>query len=308
MPMEWSRLNGYGQREYKFSQKASFSPIKVRHGDQFNSGVCMGVTMNWIKEKLSTSNSLLKANGRLRNSQPRQFSNPLNPITRLKQGISPPTNSVLAKRLKKGKSGARNEQAMLDGAHSHGIYSGNVQVLSAALGLGASSYSPKVKVRKGSGPEYLPEGMHPETIAEAGVRLPKGQALLIEIDHTKVNSQDHETAGHGVAFYRSAGDTLYFFDPNAGVYRIPKPGQPARQKRDNVDTARSRTPPEQRSTEAAPQHESSDSTETNTLRFVKDWLDIYHKQRNIKWEISKDNWQHCYRHIIPKSDVKDEKA
>jgi hypothetical protein len=299
-------LNSYGQREYKFSQSASFQPVRDKYGNQFNNGVCMGVTMNWIKEKLSTSNGLLNAKGRLRNSQPRQFSSPLNPIARLKQGISPPTNSVLNKLLKKGKSGRRNEQAMLDGAHSHGIYSGkSVQVLSAELGLGASSYSPNIKARKGRG--YLPESMHPETIAAAGLGLPKGQALLIEIEHKKVNSYDPDSAGHAVAFYRSAGDTLYFFDPNAGVYRIPKPGEPARHKRDNVDIPRSLTPPGQRSAETAPLQETSDTNETNALRFVKQWLDVYDNGRGLKWEISKD-WQHGYDHIIPKPDAKGEGA
>ena len=304
--MEWSRLNGYGQREYKFSQADSFEPVRVRYEDQFSNGVCMGVTMNWIKEKLSTSNGLLNAKGRLRNSQPRQFSSPLNPIARLKQGISPPANSVLTKLLKKGKSGARNEQAMLDGAHNQGIYRGrNVQVLSAELGLGTSSYSPTVKARRGSAPEYLREFMHPESIAEAAVGLPRGEALLIEIEHRKVKPSDPESAGHAIAFYRSAGGTLYFFDPNAGVYRIPKPGEPARHRRDNVDIARSLIPPGQRSAATAPEPESSNLTETNTLRFVKHWLDIYDSARALKWEISGDNWQHGYDHIIPKPDVEE---
>ena len=268
----------------------------------------MGVTMNWIKEKLSTSNGLLNSKGRLRNSQPRQFSNPLNPIARLKQGISPPKNSVLTKLLKKGKSGPRNEQAMLDGADNQGTYRGtNVQVLSAELGLGTSSYSPTVKARRGPAPEYKPESMQPETIAAAGVGLPRGQALLIEIEHKKVKSYDPESAGHAVAFYRSAGDTLYFFDPNAGVYRIPKPGEPARHRRDNADIARSLIPPGQRSAGTAPEQESSDTTETNTLRFVKHWLDIYDNARGLKWEIA-DDWQHGYDHIIQKPDVEGEET
>jgi hypothetical protein len=267
----------------------------------------MGVTMNWIKEKLSTSNSIFNANGRLRNSEPRQFSNPLNPVARLKQGLSAPKDSTLARWLKKGKSGPRNEQAMLDGSHNQGIYRGNnVRVLSARLGLGDSNYSPTPKIRKGKPPEYLPERRHPETIAEAALGLPKGEALLIEVEHKKVKGSDPDSSGHAVAFYRSAGGTLYFFDPNAGVYRIPKAGDPPRQRRDNVEIARSLVPPGQRQEDvhAAPDNQSSGVEETNALRFVKRWLDIYDNAQGIKWKVQENDWHHGYSHIIPKANAK----
>ena len=126
MPHEdrnWSLLNPHAHREYKFIQAESYAGVTDYFANTMPGGVCVGVVMNWIKEKLTTSDSLFRKTGQLRSSRKRQFSNPVNPITRLQQGISPPANSLAAKLIaKKSKSGERNREAMSDGAFNQSFY------------------------------------------------------------------------------------------------------------------------------------------------------------------------------------------
>jgi hypothetical protein len=265
----------------------------------------MGVAMNWIKEKLSTSNSLLRTNGRLLGSHTRQFSNSRNPIARIGRSVSPPKESILAPLLKKGQSGKRNEDAMLEGAHSQEIYrAGNVAVLSSHLRLGACSYDPAPKAVPGPAPTFLPERLEAETIAGAATGLEKGQAILIEVEHKRTKEHQADDGAHAIAFYKSSGETLYFFDPNAGVYRIPNAGETAWPPRDNVDVARSLPVPGQNPADGLQQQAQPAAPETNALRFIKRWMDIYDNAEGIRWKTPDKNWCHTYDHILPKGDTK----
>jgi hypothetical protein len=238
-------LNEYARREYKFAQADSMDLIKSTiaadavHGNrnyptELTGGACTGVSLNWLKEKLSTSNGLLRADGPLRNPVTRNFSNPLNPISRLKRGISPSADSLPGKFMTKGtgpesKSGLRNQSTQLAGAMTHLAYVNDFNtaranpdygrnsrtVVARELGLHPVEHEVAPVVVKGA--NNLPVRDENRTIASAGASLPKGSGMIIEV------FPDGGKVGHTICYYRSRGDTLYFFDPNAGVYNVSEP-------------------------------------------------------------------------------------
>jgi hypothetical protein len=79
--------------DYRRWTDASMRQVTAHLGNM-NGGVCLGITMSWIKEELTTSNSLLRADGPLRNSAVRQFSSPANPLTRISSVRTLPVNPV----------------------------------------------------------------------------------------------------------------------------------------------------------------------------------------------------------------------
>ncbi len=252
----------------------------------------MGVSMNWIKEKLSTSHGLLKPNGLLSSRTSKEFSATRNPMQRLKDASpSSGTAQKLLPYLDKGKSGKRNEEAMVHGADSQLVYlsggrtvpdapatSGNVHVLSAHLGLVDRTLF--VQPKNAKGPGNIAERQHPESIARAAGELQKGEALLIELDGKKGNER---TNGHAIAFYKSSGNTLYFFDPNAGVYEIPKPGETAKSKQ-----------PARGSGAPAPAEETPERSATNAEAFMTRWMQVYREGDEIAWETPETEWYHAY--------------
>jgi hypothetical protein len=77
------------------------------------------------------------------------------------------------------------------------------------------------KLPKVAAKYVTPQCLESDTIAGAAFGLPAGIVILIELDQAAGGS------GHAIAFYRSrpsdiglGGRTLYFFDSNAGVYKI----------------------------------------------------------------------------------------
>lgn len=349
MQRHWAWLDQYGKREYKFVQRDSYRPVLDRYPKDYQGGVCMGVAMNWIQEKLTTSNGLLRSKGPLFSAKERKFSNSVNPITRIKEGLSPSKDSLLSKFMKKGNSGERNQEAMLQGAHSQQIYmKRDLRTLALELGLVDSSYDPVAKHTKGIG--GIPERHHAGTIAKAAVELPKGTAMLIELSpgaDSKVlrkkknrppspykprvvrpatdsdaesvsNSETGErivpivdlpdiepdtepeinpqaqpkVAGHSIAFYRSRGGVLYFFDPNTGAYAIPKAGDQAPSLRDDVLVARG--------SDSSNSVQAGEERETNAERFVKRWLAVYEDADDIYWETPAKHWSHTYSHAFPR--------
>lgn len=292
MSRDWSLLDQYGKREYKFVQRDSYREILDRYPEKYHHGVCLGTAMNWIQEKLSTSNGLLRLNGPLMSPVQRQFSRPLNPITRIKEGISPARNSPFATFLDKGKSGARNEGAMLQGASSQQIYLDfGVSTLEQRLRLVTSNYDPQSKVKRGPG--NIPERIHDATIANAAIELPKECAMLIELEQRK-------GAGHAIAFYKSHGGTLYFFDPNAGVYSIPKPQEQAQPQVDTFERMRATSNQNAANTSASGNSTNSPADpDTNAQRFIKRWLAVYAIADGIQWETLKNNWCRTYNRALP---------
>jgi hypothetical protein len=245
MALNFDALNRYGRREYKFVQTASMRQVTAHFGNM-DGGVCLGITMSWIREKLTTSNSLLRADAPLRNSAIKQFSSPVNSLKRISQGISPPKNSVMEKVLNKGKNGVRNENAMWIGALNQSVYQAtNTGYLSQYLGLRQSfSYHPQPKVIKL--PNNHPKRVFNETIADAASGLPRGAAMLIELEK--------DGPGHAIAFYKSRGNTLHFFDSNAGVYTI------------------------------------SQRPTSNVLGFIEAWVQVYQVQAFWTFKTRKSNW------------------
>jgi hypothetical protein len=244
MARDFSELNNYAKREYKFVQADSYRLITqaitagaLTHDKE--KGVCMGATLKWINEKLSTSNSYIKSDGRLRGSTQRAFSTSINPVSRARAGLSIPGNTALGKvvastpflnRAFKGKSNARNEGTMREAADVQTLYAnGSVDSARADMinVMKINDYTPsriyedlaKVPVAKKHG--YTARCLESDTIAKAAFGLPPGIVILIGLDQAAGGS------GHAIAFYRSrasdiglGGRTLYFFDSNAGVYKI----------------------------------------------------------------------------------------
>jgi hypothetical protein len=259
MARDFSELNKYAKREYKFVQADSFRLISqgIESGilsPKRNDGVCMGATLMWINEKLSTSNSYIKSGGRLRGSTPREFANSINPVSRAMGGLSISGKNVLGQvvasnpslnQVFKGKSHARNEVTMRRAADVQARYAvDSVEEARKQMNfIEINSYAPRpieedIPQRpdrsnmlddfENEGIAYL-RGYKPgsrrrlesDTIAKAAFDLPTGLAILIEVNNAGGNS------GHAIAFYRSrpgemglGGKTLYFFDSNAGVYKL----------------------------------------------------------------------------------------
>jgi hypothetical protein len=264
---DWSVLNRHARRKYKFIQAESYAGVTDYFANRMPDGVCMGVAMNWIKEKLTTSDSLFRTTGPLRSSQERQFSNPLNPITRLQRGISPAANSVAANLIdKKSKSGERNRAAMSEGALKQHFFSQHGTSM-LAIGLDLMTYdryAPKAEVTRkeivnaNGSTTYIAERDDTASIRNAALDLPRGMAVLIEVVRTKSPALP-TGGGHAIAFYRSRGNTLYFFDPNAGVYEV-------------VPT-----------------------TWENIYGLVGAWMSVYRYGDNIIWKTPDTDWCHVYR-------------
>ncbi|MCU1249443.1 MAG: hypothetical protein JWQ49_2472 [Edaphobacter sp.] len=281
MAKDFSELNNYAKREYKFAQRDSYRLITqaitagaLRHDR--TRGVCMGATLKWINEKLSTSNSYIKSDGRLRGSTQREFSNSINPVSRAMAGLSIPRNTALGKvvtstpalnRAFKGKSNARNEGTVRKAADVQTLYANalyaKVSVDAARQDMDkvmkTNEYTPapiyeNVPIAQRFG--YTPQRRESDTIARAAFGLPAGIAILIEL---------HNAAGepgHAIAFYRSrpgdmglGGKTLYFFDANAGVYKI------------------------------------AITTEANIKDFIEAWQRVYERdEHSMTWRTAAGDW------------------
>jgi hypothetical protein len=264
---DWSLLNPHARRKYKFIQAESYAGVTDYFANRMPGGVCMGVVMNWIKEKLTTSDSLFRTTGPLRSSQERQFSNPVNPITRLQRGISPPANSLAASLIdKKSRSGERNRGAMSDGALNQHFYNQHgTSTLAGGLDLMTEDrFDPKAEVTRketvnpNGSTTYSAVRDDTASIRNAALGLPRGMAVLIEVVRTQGPGLP-TGGGHAIAFYRSRGNTLYFFDPNAGVYEV-------------VPT-----------------------TWENIYGLVGAWMSVYRYGDNIIWKTQDHGWCHVYR-------------
>ena len=153
----------------------------------------------------------------------------------------------MEKFIDKGKSGPRNKSTMMAGAMTQLAYlAASRDTVARELGLVEGGHDPHPEVERGD--RNTPVRIEDKTIATAGTELPKGNAIVIEL------GQDGGS-GHAIAFYRSRGGSLYFFDPNAGVYEAFEP---------------------------------------NILNFVQVWLKVYVKEDSITWKTAASNWCAIY--------------
>jgi hypothetical protein len=263
MALDFSALNRYARREYKFAQSSSFNMVNpavmgANYQDSLTAGVCMGAVLNWIKEKMSTSNGLLRRDGPLMNSTAKHFSSPINPVTRLKQGMSPPAGSPLTQFMQKNQSGPRNRSTVLSAAMTQVAYSTTSRDhIARELGL-IDVHETLLPVQRPD-PQGMPIRIEDETIARAARELPRGRALLIEIEHRDIgHTIEHEDVGHTIGFYHSRGNTLHFFDPNAGVYAL---------------------------------HNCNEDT---VLEFVRAWLGVYVRNAQWNFKTSPRDWYAMY--------------
>jgi hypothetical protein len=229
MAVNFSALSEHAIRRYRFAQGDAIHLVLPA----FSNGVCMGIVLNWIKEKLSTSNGFLRLDGPVLKLTKKNFANPSS------------SNSILMN----SRIDQRNKHITKAGSVTHTTYVNESRDGAARkLNLVAASYEPKIIPKQGPAPAFLQECITDETIAQTGINLPKGHAVIIEVENEK-----HD--GHVIAFYRSRGGTLYFFDPNAGVYEINDTGQ------------------------------------SNMLGFVRAWLRVYATQEKpIEWTTGQKDW------------------
>jgi hypothetical protein len=266
MGMNFSALNQYARREYKFAQSDSFEKINPdvmgsNYSESLAKGVCMGAVLNWVKEKMTTSNGILNENGPLLNPTTKRFANPLNPVSRISQGISPPAGSPLASLIDKGKSGPRNADTMLAAAMTQNAYSGRpVSTVARELGLVEADSEDDIHIAQEPAPGGGVNRLDDKTIAEAGENLRKGRAVIIEVECKQ--------GKHAIAFYRSRGGSLYFFDPNAGVYTLDTPYK---------------------------EYGDGFVVDATLHAFVKAWLDAYVKQRNFEFKTPQRNLYYVFK-------------
>ncbi len=235
----------------------------------------MGVVMSWIQEKLMTSNGFLRREGHLRPvATPRKFAHSLNPLTRLRQGISIHGNTLTGATLgkisifEKGKSGPRNAATMREGADNQLLYQlRGVAGVAHNLGLIQNYDANPTRVVRRDPSSNLPVVQEAPTIADATMHLQNGSAMLIEVEQVG-------GAGHAIAWYRSRGGALYFFDPNTGVYEVP-----------------GRKPQPENPLSGEERH-----ADPNIVNFVTAWLDVYAVADNITWKTAQTDWYRIYRH------------
>lgn len=186
----FTALRAFASKEYKFHQRKSISLAEQEYGAAAADGVCFGVVMMWVKEKLTTTGSL----------------------------ASGPQNLKFAPR-RNADIHVRNETTMLRAAAFQSFYSQHgVGNLAQHMNLHETEYTVDPVSRRNES-NNLPEVQILATLVRAGENLPEGHAIAMEL---KVRDAGNGTqiGGHAIGMYRSRGHTLHFFDPNVGVYEV----------------------------------------------------------------------------------------
>jgi hypothetical protein len=178
-------LTAFANKEYKFKQAKSKGLADSVHGDDAAHGVCFGLVMMWVREKLTTTGSWYRV-------QHKNFS---------------PGHG--------GDVHDRNAITMLQAAEYqlHGRKQGDDKV---ATYLGLRPVEPDIQLVVRPDRNYNPEVQIFETLVRVAKALRSGQAVVIELDVHGASRR----GGHAIGMYRSRGQNLYFFDPNVGVYQL----------------------------------------------------------------------------------------
>jgi hypothetical protein len=244
MPRNFSALNQYARRVYEFRQGDSMGRVNQdemhQHYDPRMTaiGVCTGVALHWIKEKLTTTQGVR----RLYQSPRREFrTNAWLPFFHPKMPGNP----------------GRHQRTTVAAAYTHSAYlNGTIDVAANEIGL-TFTFDRVNPAKRPPGHESTAKPFDDLDIAKAASDLKCGSAVLIEVIGTQQDNGSRN--GHSIAFYRSRGNALHFFDPNAGVYELYSNGQ------------------------------------KTVLDFVKAWMQAYRDSDNIIWSLPAENWGRIYR-------------
>jgi hypothetical protein len=177
------QLRRYAIKEYKFQQRKSLPGVNA----------CLPVALMWIQEKLATS-VLSRALG-----QEGTFS------------------FGSADRID---THQRNAAIMRSADQSQHVITDNTDIspLEAALGLVATPLPLSISRTRDSGNNSVVD--LPETLTEVGVNLAPGFAVAIFIKVIQGEFETRAVASHCIAMYKSRGNKLHFFEPNAGAYAV----------------------------------------------------------------------------------------
>lgn len=185
----YHEMKSHALKTYKFAQRHSLPEGQSR-------GVCLGVTLLWIWEKLSTSHDVASRIGRDERIFPRlpdSYNNVTLPHTR---------HSVNVSTMLMGGNIVRDIERGDD-----------ISPAERACGLESlDDVSIPIVTRRST--ENIPEHDVVETLTNmVRMALPKGHAICVEIEVAG-------SSGHAIGVYRSRGATLHFFDSNAGAYEV----------------------------------------------------------------------------------------
>jgi hypothetical protein len=185
----FTALRAFASKEYKFHQRKSIARAEQEYGAAAANGVCFGVVMMWMKEKLTTTGSLP---GGLQNLK-----------------FAPRLNANIH---------VRTETTMLQAAAFQSHYSRHgVDNLAQHMNLHEAAYTVDTASRRNE--SNMPEVEILATLVRAGENLPEGHAIAMELKVRDAGSGT-QIGGHAIGMYRSRGRTLHFFDPNVGVYEV----------------------------------------------------------------------------------------
>jgi hypothetical protein len=162
-----------------------FSHENHRHLEH---GICAGLSVNWLKEKLTTSNSRFRP---------------------------APKNFV------RSPSASRIDSIMHAGALQQLIHGRDFTTLSALLDThGIDTDELAIPQRKGA--DHTPYPLIDKGFECACAAMKPGEGTLMV---SSVYQAGARLGGHATALYKSHGGKLYFFDPNVGAYTVNDPAQ-----------------------------------------------------------------------------------
>ena len=185
----YHEMKSHATKTLKFAQRHSLPQGQTQ-------GACLGVTLLWIWEKLTTSHDIasrISQDGRVFPRLPDSYNNVTPPHTRHSINVSTMMMGTnIGNTIIRGDDIGPAEQAC-------GLTPVNHMVAA-------------VKTRRSSA--NIPEHDVVETLRDLALTaLPKGYAVCVEIAIVG-------NPGHAIGMYRSRGATLHFFDSNAGAYEV----------------------------------------------------------------------------------------
>jgi hypothetical protein len=211
----FAALKQHATKEYKFKQGSSIGqldPGEVGTGnfDKIKSGICAALAANWLQEKLSSPKNLA-------------FSGP-SAGTGVHAGRNLDTvRSAVPKFLAYKEAPFASEVLAQYGLEPSLKTAALNPLRNDQVSANERSYSE----RTGTWTERRITRSVPkvaESLANActAAFLKQGRGVYIAFSVVG-KTPDKRGGGHAVAAYRSRGSTLYFFDPNCGVYDVTDP-------------------------------------------------------------------------------------
>lgn len=166
--------------------------IPVSDQSRLKDGMCAGVTLKWLQEKLGGSNSVFRRSA--------------------KDFVHSPTLAQI--------TNLRISAAVAQIDHDKNMIS-LVELLERNHVTATPMKEYKNKDR-GPAPEHMAYTDIPINFVRICRDMQKGSGVLMR---TTIKDKSGNTGHHATAIYKSRGGSLHFFDPNAGSYKIKNPAE-----------------------------------------------------------------------------------